>query len=627
MLKKRLDFRPYEVIRITQSVRHSQFIITWGPGAILEGLNGPRMIPMPDIGLFNRKNNISPHDYEISNKIMSQNLLGGRRIFRLPSNSELQLNDDNYLYSTRPFPEWWLCMDHRILYRYHNMCPQCRVKRNENRGQKDAIRFVMACPRGHLDDVNWDELVHSGNSNTCTNQVRSGYYDWKGEGGSLGSINIECPVCKSHVNLGWAYSKEREWRCRGRFPERENLNEGPKYQACSSHAIIIQRQASNLRMPQVVSLFAVTPQYTRLHNLLSMPAINSVIEWESEHNRLESISQIEEILTMLKNRGNIPKNMVSEILSSPWTEIKQAIQDIRTYRESGTYADMISREFRELIKASINGVPPSITATPKSPLTFGVSRNMVKKYEGHDGNVFRVAPVTPLSTVIVQKGYWRVEAEKETGGVYEPREPVSVHFEHNGNEWYPGVELVGEGIFITFDSNEGYTIPNTGSASWSDWKTAHDNPAQNYDRRSRIFRDPSKKYELNPTFVWWHTLSHLLLRVLAIDSGYSSASIRERIYFDSDEKGTKGGMILYATQPGEGTMGGIVSLAVQFKKLLERAYEISTTCPNDPLCTEHKFSNGKVTGSACFGCLFASETSCEHQNMWLDRHLIEEMKL
>ena len=30
----------------------------------------------------------------------------------------------------------------------------------------------------------------------------------------------------------------------------------------------------------------------------------------------------------------------------------------------------------------------------------------------------------------------------------------------------------------------------------------------------------------------------------------------------------------------------------------------------------------KVNGSACIYCLLLPETSCEHNNMWLDRHLL-----
>ena len=60
----------------------------------------------------------------------------------------------------------------------------------------------------------------------------------------------------------------------------------------------------------------------------------------------------------------------------------------------------------------------------------------------------------------------------------------------------------------------------------------------------------------HPLFVWWHSLSHRLITALSIDSGYSSASIRERVYLREDpESGAfYGGVLRYTTQTG-GEMG------------------------------------------------------------------------
>jgi hypothetical protein len=69
---------------LTQQIRLSQFVITYGPGAILEGTYGPRIIPSPNIGLFNNPA-INLEDLEISDQRMSQGVLQGARIFRLPA--------------------------------------------------------------------------------------------------------------------------------------------------------------------------------------------------------------------------------------------------------------------------------------------------------------------------------------------------------------------------------------------------------------------------------------------------------------------------------------------------------------------------------------------------------------
>ena len=590
-------------------MRHSQFILTWGPGAILEGPEGPRIVPMPEIGLFYKKH-IKPEDFEISDSRMSKGLLNNRRIFRLPSNAELNIDENYPVYMTKMFPEWSICVTHGILFLRRYGCPKC--KRERKRGKWDAIRFVQACPEGHLDDVDWDYIVHYRSHGRCPSPTSPSkrYYIWKGGGGSLRNIRIECPRCGAAVNFGDMY--RRDWPCSGRFPEREPLNFPPQRKGCSSSAKIILRQASNLRIPEIVSLFTIPPRYTRLHNLLEMPAIKSALVT----HKISSMEELQSILLSLKNNGLIKAGTMVEILSHPWEEIRDAIKDVLSSSYELGYANLILEEYHALINASIYGVPPVRGPPPTSEVWFEVVKDKVRQVSGPSGRIFRVVPITRLRTVIVQKGYRRMDPNGKL---------IEVWFrDRNGEEWYPGVEFLGEGIFIMLDKNEGYH-PQVASDSWEEWHRCH---ATHKDTSTvyqhMIFRDPSKKEELHPVFVWWHTLSHLLLRVLAIDSGYSSASIRERVYFEMSEKGVRGGVVLYTVQPGEGTMGGLLSLANHFEKILRRAIEIAETCPNDPLCIEQAFKCGAVTGSACYGCLLVSETSCEHRNMWLDRHVLLE---
>jgi hypothetical protein len=112
---------------------------------------------------------------------------------------------------------------------------------------------------------------------------------------------------------------------------------------------------------------------------------------------------------------------------------------------------------------------------------------------------------------------------------------------------------------------------------------------------------------------------------LSIDSGYSSASIRERVYVEIDPAtgNASGGIVLYATQPGgDGSMGGLIALVPQFERILEAAARNLNSCSNDPLCAEARISPGRNNGAACYACLLLSETSCEHRNMYLDRNLL-----
>jgi len=127
-------------------------------------------------------------------------------------------------------------------------------------------------------------------------------------------------------------------------------------------------------------------------------------------------------------------------------------------------------------------------------------------------------------------------------------------------------------------------------------------------------------------FVFLHSLSHALMRRLALDSGYSQASIRERIYSSDpdDEYGPMAGLLLYtAAQDSEGTLGGLVALGgpESLGLHLEAALDEVALCASDPLCAEHGpgADGAALHAAACHACLFAPETSCERGNRYLDR--------
>jgi len=128
-------------------------------------------------------------------------------------------------------------------------------------------------------------------------------------------------------------------------------------------------------------------------------------------------------------------------------------------------------------------------------------------------------------------------------------------------------------------------------------------------------------------YVLLHSFAHALIRELALECGYTASSIRERIYAASDaDADPMAGVLLYTAAPdSEGTLGGLVSLGEpeQFGPLLRQALERAQLCSSDPLCSEHDpRSDNSVHAAACHACQFASETSCERGNRYLDRATI-----
>lgn len=605
---------------MTQHIRRSQFVITYGPGAILEGQNGPRIIPSAEIGLFPERGGlgIRPADYEISDQRMSEGILGGARIFRLPSNAELGLPESQKVYQTKRFPYWKLCLMMRehtgrfyVLYT-GSSCPMCKKR---GRGDQEAIRFIKACPDGHMDDFHWAGFAHFGHTG-CTN---TDWFKWYGGGGALKKITIQCPKCESKSKtMETAY--QQPWKCTGRFPEREQLKSSPIWSECSRKAHIIQRQASNLRVPELRTLFSIPPRYTMLHNLMQLSPIFHNLVGSSPSN----LKQLHEMLESLCRQNIVARGTVDEIKQYDWAEIKATIEEV-IRPVSDSYQNLITDEFKALIHASYNGSPPSYGPRPRSPILFEVNPSLALPYSGPNKTVFRVTPILRLRTVTVQKGYRReINTSRNEEDTSFDAQVVDVSFpdQFNPNQkWYPGVEFPGEGIFVTLEENNGWSFKLKGESTDS-WKGALEDSASYNDY---VFRDTIVRDELHPAFVWWHTLSHLLIREISAEAGYSSASIRERVYVERNESDYRAGILLYATQPGsEGTLGGLIALVPSFQKLIDGAFEQLDTCSGDPLCLDKKFGKGNHSGAACYACMLLSETSCEHRNMWLDRNVLLE---
>ena len=134
-----------------------------------------------------------------------------------------------------------------------------------------------------------------------------------------------------------------------------------------------------------------------------------------------------------------------------------------------------------------------------------------------------------------------------------------------------------------------------------------------------------------PRYVLLHTLAHVMIRRVSAASGYSDASIRERIYSDAQLNG----ILLYtATPSSDGSLGGLVrqGKTENFADLITSSVKNSTRCSRDPLCAEDDPAGMKrasihpsfarVNASACYGCVLLPETSCENFNRLLDRRLL-----
>jgi hypothetical protein len=123
--------------------------------------------------------------------------------------------------------------------------------------------------------------------------------------------------------------------------------------------------------------------------------------------------------------------------------------------------------------------------------------------------------------------------------------------------------------------------------------------------------------------VMLHTLSHLLITAVALECGYASTSIRERVYATSSGYG----ILLYTgTSDAEGTLGGLVEVARRIEQHLRLALDLGRLCASAPVCAQHRpdaaHEQRYLSGAACHGYLYVGETYCERVNDFLDRSLI-----
>ena len=223
-------------------------------------------------------------------------------------------------------------------------------------------------------------------------------------------------------------------------------------------------------------------------------------------------------------------------------------------------------------------------------------------------------------------GFTRIDAPDPLDREAVQRAPIS----RERPTWVPASEVRGEGIFLRLHEDL--------VAHWED-RVLTSRPIRlqrEAYRRFRENRNPGRNPHFDPEKGWpgprymvLHTLSHLLIRRIAMECGYSSASLAERIYAGTEDD-PQAGILLYTAAPdSEGTLGGLVALAEPetLARLIHRALADARHCSSDPLCAErlpHE-TEDFLHGAACHICLFVSETTCERGNRFLDRRVLADI--
>ncbi len=184
----------------------------------------------------------------------------------------------------------------------------------------------------------------------------------------------------------------------------------------------------------------------------------------------------------------------------------------------------------------------------------------------------------------------------------------------------PAIEVKGEGIFLKFN--------NKTLNKWSDIYFNERLEIINQNLLDASLRFNQSNKFISKRYLLLHTFSHIILKELAEDCGYSLSSLAEIIYCSSDdeidsENEMNGILIFTTTSDAEGSLGGLVEKGQPeyLSSVIKKAVDKARWCSSDPLCISTDQGQGflGLNLAACYSCVLLPETSCEKMNKYLDR--------
>ena len=572
-------------------IRRSQVITTWGPGALLD-------LPRYSVivgGLEtwpNLNNLVEVIEPRLAAKLQTMTSIPNPRLFQPPGDSSAPWETPLGIGVYR-FPLWFLVQDEggNARERSRRLVPR---KALDDRGKFEGeqvvpTRFVRACARGHVDDLNWRAFVHDPGG-TCKRQL---WLDERGTGGDLADLVVRCECGKSRgMHEAADLDLNALGTCEGARPW---LGEYAR-EVCGQPSRLLIRTATNSYFPQVVSV-------------LSLPARGSAVEDVVRQNwdRL-MIADSAMTLAVLRRLPGLTEAL------APFSddEILDAVEAIKLGTSDERPVKLVELD---AILAVPEGYGDDVPLDPD----FHARRlpESVWRRSPRSAGIESVIQLHRLREILAIAGFTRFEAvTPDIDGEYDT--DVQLAQLAREPQWFPAVENRGEGIFIQ--------LRGEAVAEWLKRMAVEERLNQLagghdkwLDRRKRKRSFPGGPYVL------LHTLSHLLLQSLSMRCGYPASSIRERVY--ADFAGSRYGILLYTGSPdAEGTLGGLVQEARHIERHLEQALRSGALCSNDPICAQHSPSDSLedrwLQGAACHGCTLVAETSCEMRNDYLDRALV-----
>ncbi len=564
-------------------LRRTQLITTFGPGSIMDFPNNSVMIS--GIDYWDYKNKIT--EYCINEENLQRQL--GVEYFLQTKMEEKNFTDygdgsNDILGIT--FPEIFICKKCNKIAKYKHFKRNNKLNCTCGASSESIIpsRFVVSCEKGHIDDFPYSWWAHRSNPTKKCDDKYNLVMDIKNESDGLEGIVIKCKSCGSENSMSGVFGKDalKGIICRGNRPWLKDMED------CNQIVKTLQRGATNVYYGVHESALSIPPWSKRINQVISSPE-----NWK--------------FLRKFINNEIILRAMIEEagIQDECNCSVEEVIKHIRWKISNEENRPIITREeirqdeYKSLYKGS----------SDEDDIHFQIEENSIDMIL--TPYIDKLVLVKRLREVQALTGFYRIspadeDNEKEVTPIYKEKQ-----------DWLPAIELKGEGIFIALDEKK-----------VKKWETRQDVKDRYSILLKTMDRSLFKKKNMSPRYILLHTISHLLMKQLTLDSGYSATSIKERIYstYITDQVDSPidmAGILIYtATPDSEGSLGGVVDSGNidRFKNSVLKALDDASWCSSDPLCIQSKGQGmDSLNLAACHSCLLLPETSCELRNCYLDR--------
>ncbi len=630
-------------------IRRAQLIAPFGPGAMVVAPDGTSMIAA---GLDywypegSSEQRVDLTEFELGEWRLQRELQVD--LFRLPPDYRRpepwrDRTNTNLKIPFLRFPQWHVCPRCQRLEWFPLVriatprCPACQAKEVGKKGKARRVpfmvqvRFIALCERGHIQDFPWREWAHRTATPTCTKPMR--LLALGGAGLSATRVSCECEASRSLEGITQADPRAQGTQRSGgdgREPSstlsRELAPDGAEYRCPGMRPWLGDNTGEGCGAPLRGSLRGATNvHYSVTRSAIYLPRGQDVVP-DGLMEVLE-MPRVSEFIAIITGSGGTVtptqiKRQYGELVSDYSDEqIAAGIKVVTDTSTAATSAAAMDRPADEDPETTFRRDEYAALQLAQREDQLRTTPVPLSRYaDWIRPALARVTLVEKLRETRALTGFTRVYPDD--GRSLDERKAMLWRSSRAPNGWLPAYVVHGEGIYLGLAEEE-----------VREWEGRED-VSQRLDglnsryRRVQAERGLSQRV-VSPRFVLLHTLAHLLMNQLTFECGYSSASLRERLYVSPYVPAPMAGVLIYtAAGDSEGTMGGLVRMGKPdyLEPIIRRALDNARWCSADPVCMEVGDAGGQGPDScnlaACHNCALVPETSCEQFNRFLDRGLL-----